>query len=111
MTKIYVLRASDYDGSEVWKLCKKQKEAEKYMDHCKRLQKLYHDLREWESRSTNDFWKAHSELDDTERIDGWYKTQDWDTYRYWEEKIEKLFHELGTSSFYSQCDIKVMDLE
>lgn len=109
--KVYTLEASDYDGSETWKICKDRKKAEKLMGQCKRLQKLYKNLRNWKRGSEKKFWDTHPELKDTDRVEGWYHTQDWETYQYWEKQIDDLFDELGTSSFFSQCYIKEINLE
>lgn len=103
--KVYTLIASDYEGSETWKICKNRKKAERLMGQCKRLQKLYKDLQAWEYKSTKAFWDSHTELEDIVRVDEWYKTRDWETYQYWEKQIDNLFKELGTDSFYSQCYI------
>ena len=109
--KVYTLVASDYESSETWKICKSRKKAEKLIEQCERLQKLYNDLRDWERASSRGFWDTHPELKDTKRVEGWYDTQDWKTYQYWDKQFNELFKELGTSSFYSQCYIKVMELE
>lgn len=109
--KVYTLVASDYEGSDTWKICKSRKKAERLMGQCKRLQKLYKNLRDWERASSRGFWDTHPELKDTERVKGWYDTQDWETYQYWEKQLDELFKELGASSFHSKCYIREMKLE
>lgn len=109
--KVYTLVASDYEGSDTWKICKSRKKAEKLMEQCKRLQKLYKNLRDWQGISRVGFQNTHPELDAGERAEGWYDTQDWETYQYWEKQLDELFKELGTSSFYSKCYIVEMKLE
>lgn len=109
--KVYTLVASDYEGSDTWKICKSRKKAEKLTEQCKRLQKIYKDLRDWHNKSSRKHWDDHPELDDMVRHDGWYETEDWETYQYWEKQLDELFKELGTSSFYSKCYIVEMKLE
>ena len=103
--KVYTLVSSDYDGSDTWKICKSKKKAEKIMEQCKRLQKLYKGLRDWQKVSRNELYNTHPNLKDLDRVEAWYDTQDWETYQYWEKQIDNLFEELGTTSFYSKCYI------
>ena len=109
--KVYLCVTGHYEGSDVIKVCKSKKKAERIASQVDRLLKVHKGLRSLDGELQREYWENNPQLIDLTRVENYFDSEEHHKIKKIEDKVDDLLQLFGASAFYRNCNVEERKLE